>query len=168
MRQRALVVHPPRSGGGEPAEIRDCPGSTLLGQADEAEEDLGRGLGIRERPMAWRGGRAEEMREGGEARARDASRQQAPSEPDRVDDGRGQSPPLDELHLAVDEAEIELDIDRYEGDPLEIGFNPGYITDALKVVDGGDVIIELKAPNKPGVLRTGSEFTYVIMPVNLQ
>jgi DNA polymerase III subunit beta len=65
------------------------------------------------------------------------------------------------------EAEIELDVDRYEGDPLEIGFNPGYITDALKVVDGGDVIIELKAPNKPGVLRTGSEFTYVIMPVNL-
>lgn len=65
------------------------------------------------------------------------------------------------------EAEIELDIDRYEGDPLEIGFNPGYITDALKVVDGGDVIIELKAANKPGVLRTGTEFTYVIMPVNL-
>jgi hypothetical protein len=30
------------------------------------------------------------------------------------------------------------------------------------------VIVELKAPNKPGVLRTGSEFTYVIMPVNLQ
>ena len=65
------------------------------------------------------------------------------------------------------EAEIELDIDRYEGDPVEIGFNPGYITDMLKVMDGGDVIIELKAPNKPGVLRNGTEFTYVIMPVNL-
>jgi DNA polymerase III subunit beta len=65
------------------------------------------------------------------------------------------------------EAEIHMDLERYDGDPLEIGFNPGFITDALKVVDGGDVIIELKAPNKPGVLRTGSEFTYVIMPVNL-
>jgi DNA polymerase-3 subunit beta len=65
------------------------------------------------------------------------------------------------------EAEIELDVDKYDGDPLEIGFNPGFITDALKVVDGGEVIIELKAPNKPGVLRTGNEFTYVIMPVNL-
>lgn len=66
------------------------------------------------------------------------------------------------------EAEIHLDLDKYDGDPLEIGFNPGFITDALKVVDGQQVIIELKAPNKPGVLRTGSEFTYVIMPVNLQ
>jgi DNA polymerase-3 subunit beta len=66
------------------------------------------------------------------------------------------------------EAEIHLDLDKYDGDPLEIGFNPGFIIDALKVVDGQQVIVELKAPNKPGVLRTGNEFTYVIMPVNLQ
>ena len=66
------------------------------------------------------------------------------------------------------EAEIQVHLDKYEGDPVEIGFNPGFITDALKVIDGGDVIVELKAPNKPGVLRTGTEFTYVVMPVNLQ
>jgi DNA polymerase III subunit beta len=66
------------------------------------------------------------------------------------------------------EAEIHLDLDSYEGDPLEIGFNPGFIVDALKVVDGKNVIFEMKAPNKPGVIRTGSDFTYVIMPVNLQ
>ena len=66
------------------------------------------------------------------------------------------------------EAEIEMDVERYEGDPLEIGFNPGFIIDALKVVDGAEVMIELKAPNKPGVIRTGTEFTYVVMPVNLQ
>jgi DNA polymerase-3 subunit beta len=66
------------------------------------------------------------------------------------------------------EAEVELALDKYEGDPVEIGFNPGFIADALKVVDGGKVIVELKAPNKPGVLRTGTDFTYVLMPVNLQ
>ena len=66
------------------------------------------------------------------------------------------------------EAEVELALEKYEGDPLEIGFNPGFIADALKVVDGGKVIVELKAPNKPGVLRTGADFTYVLMPVNLQ
>lgn len=66
------------------------------------------------------------------------------------------------------EAEIHLDVDKYEGDPLDIGFNPAFITDALKVMDSAEVIVELKAPNKPGVLRTGNEFTYVIMPVNLQ
>ncbi len=66
------------------------------------------------------------------------------------------------------EAEIQLDLRDYSGEPVEIGFNPGYITDALKVIGHSDVIIELKAPNKPGVLKTGNEFTYVIMPVNLQ
>jgi len=66
------------------------------------------------------------------------------------------------------EAEIEMELEKYQGEPLEIGFNPGFIIDALKVVDGSEVIIEMKAPNKPGVLRTGNDFTYVIMPVNLQ
>ena len=66
------------------------------------------------------------------------------------------------------EAEIQVELEAYEGDPLEIGFNPGFIVDALKVVDGDTVMIELKAPNKPGVIKTGSDFTYVVMPVNLQ
>ena len=66
------------------------------------------------------------------------------------------------------EAEIQLDLKDYTGEPLDIGFNPGFITDALKVVGNSEVIIELKAANKPGVLKTGNDFTYVIMPVNLQ
>ncbi|MCP3906097.1 MAG: DNA polymerase III subunit beta [Planctomycetes bacterium] len=66
------------------------------------------------------------------------------------------------------EAEIRVDLQRYEGEPVEIGFNPGFIVDALKVIDEENVIVELKAANKPGVLRTGNDFTYVVMPVNLQ
>jgi len=65
------------------------------------------------------------------------------------------------------EAEITIATEKYQGEPIEIGFNPNYLTDALKVVDPGEVIIELKAPNKPGVLKAGAEFTYVVMPVNL-
>ncbi|HWB20578.1 MAG TPA: DNA polymerase III subunit beta [Phycisphaerales bacterium] len=65
------------------------------------------------------------------------------------------------------EAEIHLDVQKYVGEPLEIGFNPYYIADAMKVLDHAEVIIELKAPNKPGVLKTGNDFTYVVMPVNL-
>jgi len=65
------------------------------------------------------------------------------------------------------EAEITLPMEKYHGEPIEIGFNPSYLTDALKVIDPGEVIIELKAPNKPGVLKAGAEFTYVVMPVNL-
>ncbi len=66
------------------------------------------------------------------------------------------------------EAEVHVDATRYDGDSLEIGFNPGFLTDALKVIDDQQVVIELKAPNKPGVIKVGSDFTYVIMPVNLQ
>lgn len=65
------------------------------------------------------------------------------------------------------EAEINVDVESYSGDPIEIGFNPQYITDALKVIDGMQVMVELNAPNKPGVLRAGNDFTYVVMPVNL-
>lgn len=65
------------------------------------------------------------------------------------------------------EAEIHVDLGEYQGEPIDIGFNPTFIVDALKVVDGGAVTLELKAPNKPGVLRQGNDFTYVVMPVSL-
>jgi DNA polymerase III sliding clamp (beta) subunit (PCNA family) len=43
-------------------------------------------------------------------------------------------------------------------------FNPGYVTEALRLVDSPEITLEMKAPNKPGVFRVGQEFTYVIMP----
>ena len=66
------------------------------------------------------------------------------------------------------EATVEVNLEDYQGDPLEIGFNPNFITEALNVVDTGKVVVELKSATKPGVLKTGPDFTYVIMPVNLQ
>ena len=65
------------------------------------------------------------------------------------------------------EAEIEVPIESFMGDKLEIAFNPVYIMDALKVVDGDDVTIELKKSEKPGLIRSGSNFVYIIMPVSL-
>jgi DNA polymerase-3 subunit beta len=66
------------------------------------------------------------------------------------------------------EATVEVNLEDYQGDPLEIGFNPNFIADALNVVDTGKVVVELKSATKPGVLKTGSDFTYAIMPINLQ
>lgn len=65
------------------------------------------------------------------------------------------------------DAEITVDVSKYEGEPIEIGFNPQFLTDVLRVIEGAEVIIELKAPNKPGVLKVGGDFTYVVMPVSL-
>ncbi|MFI4859828.1 MAG: DNA polymerase III subunit beta [Phycisphaerales bacterium JB063] len=66
------------------------------------------------------------------------------------------------------EAEIKVDLPEYTGDAIEVGFNPAYLLDALKVVDENQVHLDMKATNKPGVLRTGPNFLYVVMPVNLQ
>ncbi|HZZ42154.1 MAG TPA: DNA polymerase III subunit beta [Tepidisphaeraceae bacterium] len=57
---------------------------------------------------------------------------------------------------------------KFEGTDVEIGFNPQFLTDALRVVDSDEISLELTAPNRPGLLRGGPNFLYVIMPVNLQ
>ena len=64
------------------------------------------------------------------------------------------------------EAEIRVDCN-YDGDELAIGFNPGYLTDALKIIDSPEIILSLKGPQKPGVLKADGEFIYVVMPVSL-
>lgn len=68
----------------------------------------------------------------------------------------------------VGEANIDVQMDDYAGDDIEIGFNPQFITDALKVLSDDQVVIELKSPNKPGLIKSGADFLYVVMPVNLQ
>jgi DNA polymerase-3 subunit beta len=65
------------------------------------------------------------------------------------------------------EAEIRVPMSGYQGDAIEIGFQPAFIVDALKVVDGQQVMIEMRSPQKPGVIKVGQEFTYVVMPVNV-
>ncbi|HEX4055976.1 MAG TPA: DNA polymerase III subunit beta [Tepidisphaeraceae bacterium] len=57
---------------------------------------------------------------------------------------------------------------KFEGTDVEIGFNPNFVVDALKVVDTDEISLEMTAPNRPGLLKAGPNFLYVIMPVNLQ
>lgn len=66
------------------------------------------------------------------------------------------------------EAEIEVPISGFTGERMEIGFNPVYIIDALKVIGSSEITIELKRSDKPGLIKSGSNFVYVVMPVNLQ
>lgn len=56
---------------------------------------------------------------------------------------------------------------KFEGADIDIGFNPFFLTDVLRVVDSDEITFEMTAPNRPGMLRSGSDFLYVIMPVNL-
>lgn len=66
------------------------------------------------------------------------------------------------------EAKVDVGLMSYDGSDIEIGFNPQFLTDALKIIPDAEVFIELKASNKPGLFRSGTDFVYVVMPVNLQ
>ena len=66
------------------------------------------------------------------------------------------------------EAEVRVDLPEFSGEAIEVGFNPSYVLDALKVIGEDQVTVELKAANKPGLIKTGPDFLYVVMPVNLQ
>lgn len=66
------------------------------------------------------------------------------------------------------EARIELGIE-YVGEPVEIGFNPSFLSDALKVLPYEQVQIEMQESARPGVISGGDkdDFLYVVMPVSL-
>lgn len=65
------------------------------------------------------------------------------------------------------EAEVNVELASYKGGDIEIGFNPAFLVDALRVIEDPQVMMELKAGNKPGLIKSGTEFTYVVMPVSL-
>lgn len=64
------------------------------------------------------------------------------------------------------EAQVKMKTD-YRDAAIEIGFNPTFLTDALKVMETPTFTLELKESNRPGILRLGQDFVYVIMPVSL-
>lgn len=64
------------------------------------------------------------------------------------------------------EATISMRVD-YPHPPMEIGFNPVFLTDALRAVGSPTITGEFKEANRPGIFRAGQTFLYVIMPVNL-
>ncbi|MDQ4041186.1 MAG: DNA polymerase III subunit beta [Actinomycetota bacterium] len=57
----------------------------------------------------------------------------------------------------------------FSGEPLEIGFNPDFLRDGLESLGGGDVVLKLINPLRPGLIEgaDGSGFLYLIMPIRL-
>jgi DNA polymerase-3 subunit beta len=57
----------------------------------------------------------------------------------------------------------------FQGEPLEIGFNPEFLRDGLDAIDEGDVLLKLISPLRPGLIESadGSGFKYLIMPIRL-
>jgi len=63
------------------------------------------------------------------------------------------------------EAKVELAID-YKGPEVEIGFNPEFLTEFLRVLEEESVRIELRDSTGAGLFRAGKDFLYVVMPVS--
>ncbi len=57
----------------------------------------------------------------------------------------------------------------FEGEALEIGFNPEFLRAGLEAIDEGDVLVKLISPLRPGLIEAADEsrFQYLIMPIRL-
>ena len=57
----------------------------------------------------------------------------------------------------------------FQGEPLEIGFNPEFLRAGLEAIEEGDVLVKLISPLRPGLIEAADEsrFQYLIMPIRL-
>jgi DNA polymerase-3 subunit beta len=67
----------------------------------------------------------------------------------------------------VGEARETLPV-RFEGEPLEIGFNADFMRDGIESTEGDELRLRLIDPLRPGLLQgPGEDFWYLIMPIRL-
>ncbi len=68
----------------------------------------------------------------------------------------------------VGEAEDEIEIS-YDKSAFDIAYNPNFILDILRNIDGKEIVLELSTPVNPGVIRPIDKINYicVIMPMRV-
>ena len=69
----------------------------------------------------------------------------------------------------VGEARETLPI-AFQGETLEIGFNPDFVRDGLEAAGSDDLVLKLISPLRPGLIESGSDgdgFLYLVMPIRL-
>ena len=64
------------------------------------------------------------------------------------------------------DAQINMPID-YKAEPIEIGFSPQFLIDVLRVIKAPEFELELGQPDRPGLIKSGTNLLYVLMPINL-
>jgi DNA polymerase-3 subunit beta len=62
----------------------------------------------------------------------------------------------------------------YEGEAMQVAFNPGYLLDGLAALDGPVAVLSMTDPRKPAVLAPATEdgelipgYRYLIMPIRI-
>ena len=71
------------------------------------------------------------------------------------------------MNSTVGSMRENIDMEK-EGNDLKIGFNPKYLTDALKVIDDENIHLYFNSPKSPCFIRDDAEsYIYMVLPVNL-
>jgi DNA polymerase-3 subunit beta len=67
-----------------------------------------------------------------------------------------------------EEAEEELEVN-YQGDDIKIGFNVGYLLDAINAINESTINIELKDANSSALIygKDNDSSKFVVMPMRL-
>lgn len=57
----------------------------------------------------------------------------------------------------------------FDGEPLEIGFNPEFLKDGIESIEGDEVMLRLISPLRPGLLQPveSEDYRYLVMPIRL-
>lgn len=56
-------------------------------------------------------------------------------------------------------------LEEYQGREFAIGFNPVYLIDVLKNIAETEIGLEVMSGDKPGVIRQGERYVYVVLPM---
>jgi DNA polymerase-3 subunit beta len=63
-------------------------------------------------------------------------------------------------------SKVEMKLEDYGGPAIDISFDPAYLTDMLRVVDGGEVLqLDLVDGQKSAVFRSGEDYLYLVVPL---
>ncbi|MFO0849485.1 MAG: DNA polymerase III subunit beta [Gemmataceae bacterium] len=63
-------------------------------------------------------------------------------------------------------SEVEMALPDYPGPEVEIAFDPAYLTDMLRAVEGEPTAtLEMTDGSKPALFRIGETYTYLVMPL---
>jgi len=83
----------------------------------------------------------------------------------KVDVGRGRMS-ISKNTPYMGEVKEDLSVN-YRGKELSIGFNPNYLIEVLKNINTKEVGLELMDSDRPGVIRLGNEYVYVVLPMQI-
>ena len=62
--------------------------------------------------------------------------------------------------------EVKMELPDYNGPVVDIAFDPAYLTEMLRAIDGEPTaILEMTDGQKPAVFRVGENYVYLVMPL---